>query len=180
MFVCGLSKQSEAKGMIRIMKKIIIINGTGGSGKDTFVELVSKYALVYNFSSIDKVKELAKIVGWTGTKTDKDRKFLSDLKHLTTEYNDMAFNSIKEAVENFKTTDKEIMFIHIREPEEIKRAVKEFGALTLLIKREGLDNISSNYSDANVDNYNYDYEILNTTLEELDKKANSFVQDLKE
>ena len=34
-------------------KKIIIINGTGGSGKDTFVEFCSKYANVFNFSSIE-------------------------------------------------------------------------------------------------------------------------------
>ena len=46
-------------------KKIIVINGTGGSGKDTFVEYVSKYAKVYNFSSVDKVKEIAKLIGWT-------------------------------------------------------------------------------------------------------------------
>ncbi len=38
-------------------KEIIIINGTGGSGKDTFVELCSKYKKVKNTSSIDKVKK---------------------------------------------------------------------------------------------------------------------------
>ena len=32
-------------------KQIIIINGTGGSGKDTFIEHVSKYAKVFNFSN---------------------------------------------------------------------------------------------------------------------------------
>ena len=136
------------------MKNIVIINGTGGSGKDTFVEMTKKYAKVYNFSSIDKVKEVAALVGWKGTKTEKDRKFLSDLKRLTTEYNDMAFNSIKEAVDIFLKSNNELMFIHIREPEEIKRAVKNFGAKTLLIKRVGLENINSNYSDANVDDYN--------------------------
>lgn len=41
-------------------KKIIVINGTGGSVKDTFVEYVSKYAKVYNFSLVDKVKDIAK------------------------------------------------------------------------------------------------------------------------
>ena len=54
-------------------KYIVIINGTGGSGKDTFVSFVSKYNKVYNFSSIDKVKEIAKEVGWDGGKTEKDR-----------------------------------------------------------------------------------------------------------
>lgn len=75
-------------------KQIVIINGTGGSGKDTFVQFCSKYNKVMNFSSIDKVKEIARLIGWDGKKTEKDRKFLSDLKKLTTEYNDMAFNSI--------------------------------------------------------------------------------------
>lgn len=159
-------------------KTIVVINGTGGSGKDTFVEFASKYGKITNFSSVDKVKEIAKLIGWDGGKTEKDRKFLSDLKRLTTEYNDMAFNSIKEAVENFKKTDNEIMFIHIREPEEIKRAVETFNAKSLLIKRAGLDNITSNYSDASVENYNYDYTIHNTTLEELKNEAKKFVEEI--
>lgn len=156
-------------------KYIVVINGTGGSGKDTFVEFVSKYNKVFNFSSIDKVKEIALIIGWNPVeKTEKDRKFLSDLKKLTTDYNDMSFNSIKNAVEKFKNDDNEIMFIHIREPEEIKRAVLQFNAKTLLIRREGLDIIKSNYSDASVENYNYDYIIENTTLEDLEKQAKEF------
>ena len=160
--------------VIRMDKYIVIINGTGGSGKDTFVSFVSKYNKVYNFSSIDKVKEIAKEIGWDGGKTEKDRKFLSDLKKLTTEYNDMAFNSIKDAVNKFNNTNEEIMFIHIREPEEIQRAKDVFNAKTLLIKREGLDLIKSNFSDANVENYDYDYVINNTTLEKLEEEAKNF------
>ena len=158
------------------MKNIVIINGYGGSGKDTFVEFVSKYNKVYNFSSVDKVKEIAKLIGWNGKKDEKDRKFLSDLKKLTTEYNDMSFNSIKDAVNDFKTSDDEIMFIHIREPEEIQRAALEFNAKTLFIKRDSIDKITSNYSDASVENYNYDYVINNTTLEDLDTQAKNFYE----
>lgn len=157
-------------------KRIVIINGTGGSGKDTFVEYTSRYCKVFNFSSVDKVKEIARMVGWNGGKTEKDRKFLSDLKKLTTEYNDMAFESIKGAVKKFKESDDEIMFIHIREPEEILRAVKTFDAKSLLVRRAGLDIITSNYSDASVENYNYDYIVENTTLEELDVAARDFAQ----
>ncbi len=160
-------------------KQIIIINGTGGSGKDTFVDFCSKYGKVVNFSSIDKVKEIARLIGWSGQKTEKDRKFLSDLKRLTTEYNDMAFKSITEAVIQFDSSDNEFLFIHIREPEEIQRAVSVFKAKTLLVKRVGLSNIQTNYSDANVDNYPYDYIIENTTLEELDCKALDFVNQIK-
>lgn len=160
-------------------KQIIIINGTGGSGKDTFVEYCSKYGKVMNFSSVDKVKEVAKLIGWNGQKTEKDRKFLSDLKKLTTDYNDMAFNSIRVAVTQFENSDDEILFIHIREPEEIKRAVNAFGAKALLVKRTGLANIETNYSDANVDNYPYDYIIENTTLQKLDNAALNFVYEIK-
>lgn len=161
------------------MKQIIIINGTGGSGKDTFAEFCSKYGKVMNFSSIDKVKEIARLIGWDGQKTEKDRKFLSDLKRLTTDYNDMAFNSITEAVAQFENSNDEILFIHIREPEEIQRAASVFNAKTLLVKRAGLSNIQTNYSDANVDNYPYDYIIENTTLEELNNTALHFVSEIK-
>lgn len=161
------------------MKEIVVINGTGGCGKDTFVDFCKKFISVYNFSSIDKVKEVAKIIGWTGKKTEKDRKFLADLKQLTTNYNDMAFNSIEDAVKVFNSSDDEIMFIHIREPEEIKRVVDKFDAKSLLIKRVGQEIIKSNTSDANVENYDYDYIIENTTLEEFEKKAKQFIEDLK-
>ena len=159
-------------------KQIIIINGTGGSGKDTFVEYCAKYGKVMNFSSIDKVKDVARVIGWDGQKTEKDRKFLSDLKKLTTEYNDMAFNSVKEAVSIFEKSDDKLMFIHIREPEEIKRAVDAFGAKALLVRREGLANIESNYSDASVENYDYDYIIENTTLEKLEEDAKKFIENI--
>ena len=64
-------------------KHIFIINGSGGVGKDTFVGLVStqlndmlkKFHTVINFSSVDKVKEIAKEIGWDGKKTEKNRKF---------------------------------------------------------------------------------------------------------
>lgn len=159
-------------------KFIVIINGTGGSGKDTFVEMVSKYHKVVNFSSVEKVKQIATIIGWDGKKTEKDRKFLSDLKRLTTEYNDMSFKSINDAVSKFKNSDNDIMFIHIREPEEIKRAVEEFGAKTLLIRRKEIPAITSNYSDASVENYDYDYIIENDNLEKLEEEARLFKEIL--
>ena len=91
----------------------------------------------------------------------------------------MAFNETKKAYELFLNSDKEIMFIHIREKEEIEKAVKAFNAKTLLIKRKGYENISSNLSDANVEDYNYDFVIINDTIEQLDVSAKKFVEDLK-
>lgn len=168
------------------MKQIFIINGSGGVGKDTFVNKVTNVAHrlrlipVYNFSSVEKVKRIAKKIGWDGvSKTEKDRKFLSDLKLLCTEYNDMPFESMREKVEEFKE-DKyaSMLFLHIREPEEIERAKNAFYAKTILVKRDSVKHITSNMADENVYNYKYDIIINNDgTLEDLKKIAKDFVED---
>ena len=89
-------------------KEVIIINGTGGSGKDTFVKFCSKFAKVTNISSVDKVKEAANIlVGWNGEKDEKSRKLLVDLKKLSIDYNDAPTNYIKDEYEQFKISENE-------------------------------------------------------------------------
>lgn len=183
--------------MSKRKKQVFIINGSGGVGKDTFVDIMSlvnnfrnsgftfnKYINVQNYSSVSKVKEIAKAIGWNGEKTEKDRKFLSDLKLLTTEYNDMPLNDMKRfaniLMEGEDSTHK-LLFLHIREPEEIKRAVNEFkkyDAKTILVKRDSVKHITSNMADENVYNYTYDIIINNNgTLEELEEKAKCFSSD---
>ena len=135
-------------------KKIFIINGLATSGKDTFIGLVSEFVPVVNFSSVDKVKRIAIQIGWDGkSKTEKDRKFLSYLKRLTSKYCDMSFQDMKELVEKFNKDERNnILFLHIREPEEIKRAVKEFNAKTILVIRDSVKQITSNTSHAPLQN----------------------------
>ena len=163
---------------MKTFKNIIVINGTGGAGKDTFISFAQNYAEVMNVSSIDKVKKVGTLIGWQGTKTEKDRKFLSDLKRLTTEYNDMSYLDIRKKVKKFMESSASILFIHIREPEEIARIVKDLGALTLIIKRPDIPMITSNFSDANVENYNYDFTVINYSPQELDKEAQNFVNTI--
>ena len=74
------------------MKKIVVINGSGGSGKTTFVSMVKKYASVCEISSVERIKQAATLLGWNGDKTEKDRKFLSDLKFLSSAYNNLSFS----------------------------------------------------------------------------------------
>lgn len=169
-------------------KQVFIINGSGGVGKDTFVHLVSvelnnmlkRFHTVDNFSSIDKIKEIAKEIGWDGGKSEKDRKFLSDLKHLASDYCDMPFRTMREKVIQFKNNEENIfLFLHIREPREIERAVAEFHAKAVLVKRDLIGRIVSNDSDKNVFAYGYDYIIDNDgTAEELMEKAKKFVQEV--
>lgn len=161
-------------------KKIVIINGCGGVGKDTFVEFCRDFTDVRNISSVDKVKEAAKIlVGWNGEKDDKSRKFLSDLKQMSVDYNDYPAIYIKEQAEDFEKNEEEnIMFIHIREISEIEKVKNMVGAKTLLITNNRVEKINTNKSDANVENFKYDYYIENNgTLEELKEKAEKFVME---
>lgn len=161
-------------------RQVFIINGSGGVGKDSFVDLVSKMSKhsVINFSSVDKIKEIAKTIGWTGGKEEKDRKFLSDLKMLCTDYNDLPFNSMSDKVKEFNDSDATMLFLHIREPKEIEKAKAAFNAKTILIKRDTVKHITSNVADANVFNYNYDITINNDKdLKALMVKALNFVQD---
>ena len=133
-------------------KQVFIINGFNGVGKDSFVSLVSECIPTMNFSSVDKVKEIAKIIGWSGKKTEKDRKFLSDLKLLCTDYNNMPFNSMADKVSEFLNSDNEVLFLHIREPEEIEKAKNAFNAMTVLVKRDSVEQVTSNMADKNVFN----------------------------
>ena len=169
-------------------KKIIVINGTGGSGKDTFVKYVAECAEVINFSSIDKTREVVKwamdtYCGYNGDyveeKTEAYRKLLSENKRITREWFDGPFKEITSVIKDFLESEHEIMFIHSREADEIKRIVDNFGALTLLVKRAGLENINSNASDANVDNYDYDIVIINDDLDQLRSDAEVLVNDLR-
>lgn len=166
-------------------KQVIISNGSGTSGKDTFVEMLNliKPNIAYKYSSIDLVKKCAEILGWNGGKTEKDRKFLSDLKLLATDYNNAPFNDIKAIVKDFKDNkiETELLFIDIREPDEIDKAVKEFNAISLLVRRKNAPKINSNMADANVENYDYNYIINNDgTLEDLKGQAIIFLKELEE
>jgi hypothetical protein len=166
-------------------KKIYVINGSGGVGKDLFVKYVTENSLnmfsthnsVRNYSSVSKVKKIAWDIGWSGLKTEKDRKFLSDLKILTTEYNDMSFNDMRREISSFwNDGDAWALFLHIREPEEIARIVNGYSAKTILVKRDSVEHITSNMADKNVFNYRYDIVIDNDgTMEELNTKAMNFV-----
>lgn len=166
--------------MITIKKYIFITNGMARSGKDTFAEYLNDFVPTLKYSSIDKVKDIAKQCGWDGTKDEKSRKFLSDLKVLTSQFNDMPFQAIKTVVEQFKEDkEKRILLIDIREPTEIEKVKKTFNAKTILIKRNSVKNITSNMADANVFNYKYDYIIENNgTLDEFYWTVYKFVKDV--
>lgn len=174
------------------MMKIICINGKARSGKDLFCEYACKnYGLVYTYSTIDRIKEFALEMGWDGKKDEKGRKFLSDLKDAMTTYDDLPTKYVIEEIK--KRTDliekggfdtwghDAIFFVHMREPKEIEKWEKEYGARSLLITRPEVDKEWGNHADDDVYNHKYHYFVDNKwSKEELEKVAIDFIDGLRD
>ena len=181
------------------MVKVVIVNGMPGCGKTTFQkicdEICDPFKKVQGFapnhilavdsmSTVDFVKHIAMRCGWNGEKTPKNRKFLSDLKALLTEWDDVPYKKIKGWVSS-RTFGNEfvdwILFVDCREPAEIQKLKEGLNATTVLIRRESIENAeTSNASDANVFDYDYDLTIWNEFgLDELEVMAKAFIDYMK-
>lgn len=166
-----------------MQKVVIVINGQGGSGKDTVCKIIAKRFNVMNISTVDPIKDIAAYAGWTGEKTDAARKMLADLKQVFITYNDLPLNYVLKKQREFLDSAAEIMFVHCRESEEIKKIVDNslLKAVTLLIRRH--DNAFThkyktfgNHADDDVEQYDYDfvYDGNNETIDDLEKDFNKF------
>lgn len=169
--------------------KIIVINGQGGCGKDSFVGYCGyEDEGIYNISMVDGIKRIAEQLGWHGGKEPDDRKFLSDLKDLAALYSDFPFRQtlkkIKDIVNNYKwysdNSNELICFVHARELEDIDRFVYDYGARALIIRRPEVEGEYGNHADDNVFDVEYDYEIWNDgDLYLLKDKAEKFIAQIR-
>ncbi len=159
---------------------VFVINGSGGVGKDTICEMAAAFWKVKNISSITPILQVARSAGWDGTKTPEARRFLSQLKEVCTEFNDLPFRYCMEQYQDFMQSDAEILFVHIREPEAIIRFREAVSGdcKTVLVQRPALEQARGtlgNRSDDGVTNYTYDGIFINDgALEELPEKVYSF------
>lgn len=163
------------------MKHIIVVNGQGGVGKDTFCmyaiqHITRSYKLkASNISSVDEVKGYGRLLGWDGVKDEKGRKFLSDLKEISTRYN----GPMKYMSDHIDNGGSDVVFVHIREPEEIDSFLNVYpNAITILVKANA-DIYYGNESDDGVSNYNYDHYIYNKlSKKDLKQSAIKFVDSI--
>lgn len=166
------------------MTKIaIVINGSGGVGKDTICDIVSKYHKVMNISAIDPIKDIALNNGWNGKKNEKSRKLLSDLKMAFVAFNDLPLQHLLRECDKFIESDNEILFVHIREPEEIHKFKSScpIPCVSLLIRRNSMKLHWNNQSDDNVENFEYDFYYNNDKpLEEVEEDFMKFFSSIKE
>jgi hypothetical protein len=165
-----------------------VINGKGGCGKDTLINQAKQAFKVWNISSIDPVKDIARQLGYKEeNKDDKSRKFLSDLKKLIVEWNDTPLRYCIDQTKSFiYSTIGSLLFVHIREPEEIQKYVKAVKAIineleevedidknsvkvhTLLVMRPLTDTKTyGNPSDDGVEEFKYDFVFNNNETNEL-------------
>ena len=133
------------------MFKVVIINGSGGCGKSTFVKLCEQVGIyggykatgeivVKETSSIDYIRRIAKNeFGYNpAIKNPKDRKMLSQIKEALEEYNDLPTREIFTTILQMKAEYLKkittgfyksnschyIVFVNIREPQYIKKFIK--------------------------------------------------------
>jgi len=151
------------------MAKVLIINGAPRSGKDTFIDCMQEITDTVRYSSIDWVKEKAKLLGWDGKKNAKGRRFLSDIKNATTEYNNTPFKEIIKQFDCYPSAQFKFICVNIREPSEIKKLVsycknKNIECFTIRIVNDEAEKKAkafSNTGDNGYMNYNYNYKLEN-------------------
>ena len=155
-------------------KKIIVINGVAGSGKNTFVSyLKTLMPDLIEHSTIDTVKKMAWQylgVDHCQDKTDEKRQLWHDLKKAWIKYND---GPLKEILSLQYWNYDRLLVVHCREPKEIRKIKNHFGdrCLTVLITRPGID-VPGNDADQGVLNCEYDHWIVNDGgFDDLEKSA---------
>lgn len=164
--------------------KIIVLNGEGTTGKDTFCEMLESFCSVYKYSTIDMIKDIAKEhFDWDGKKNEKGRQLLSDLKSASVKYNDKIYNNMIEAITKAEQNNYDLFVVMIREIPEIEKLTKDVSlkdnVITILVTSDRIKNHFKNVSDSNVYNFIYDYYIDNNgTLDDLKESAHSLLTDL--
>lgn len=121
--------------------KVIIINGAPQAGKDTFIQLASDYcnmneiANVLNISSVDPIKDVLRSFGWDGEKTEDTRDIMARIKQLWISAQNgptmfLMNNIIQYHIAH--TGEDNIIFCHVREPEEIKKLVDIISGMNVI------------------------------------------------
>lgn len=143
-----------------MQKLVVVINGKGGVGKDALCDALAEAYAVKNISAITPIKEIAAQHGWRGEKDEKARRFLSELKRVFANYNDLPNQYLVNEYREFLKSENQVLFVHIRENDQIEHFVScvHTPCITLLIRRRAIDELQQygNESDDNVAQYPYD------------------------
>ena len=171
------------------MKIVIFINGFAGSGKDESVKFINKHLDAEGLpngavSSIDPVRNMMRDAGYpVDRKSPDDRAALAEIGNVVEKYyGTKTAYAVGKAHEFFEAHGKGIVFIHVREPEMIKKMTRmlksEIQVIRLLVTRPGYTGVTSNRADLDVMKLVYDCIVPNDgTLADLDVACRRFVND---
>ncbi len=181
------------------MRKLIITNGTGGAGKDTFCNMVTSLLFTKNItvlktSYVDDTRDMLK--EWfgidTSAKTDKDRQLLASVNKALEVYDDVLFKNCCRLIDDMfcdfteidpydyqsKDSEFDVIFLDVRDPAVIDKFKNTYNNVYTILIDNGKTNTATT-EDANVRNYRYDYIIANTgSLDYLLSQAESFVGNI--
>lgn len=179
---CGLCKTCNDCRCNMQVPHFWILNGFPRSGKDSLAkfmdeELNSRGFFTSIISSVEQVKEAAKILGWDGNKDEHGRNALSSLKDWSSKWFDGPFNMMSENADLCGSS--EVLIFMIREPEEIARFVEKYPeTVTVYVARDACEQ-ADNHADRRVEEYNYNYYIENNgDLEALKSSAKYLIEKL--
>lgn len=147
-------------------KIVIVVNGQGGVGKDTLCRYFCTYYDGEIISAITPLLPIATSLGWSGGKSDKDRKFLSDLQDVADEYGQFTKRYLEKELERFSSNDKSVLFVVARKYDQIdwcRKEARSFGlrSTTLVIRRAAVEREFGNNADDGVLEYPYEYAFDN-------------------
>ena len=162
--------------------KVYIVNGFGGSGKDSFENFVRQRSQSYGIktSMVETVKKYAEQMGWKGGKTDKDRRFLSDLKDALERWDNTPLIDVYTKIKiNSETAS--YCFVDAREKKDIEKIkticeINNWECKTILVDRKIMKDFGNHADDEVMDN-EYNITIMNTgTIADLERQALAFIE----
>lgn len=166
--------------------KIYLLSGKARHGKDTTAAYLKKYyeedgkKVIYSRSGKYIKFYAMEMTGWDGSEEDKPRKLLQELGTdiIRNKLNkaDMLIQRQLEDIEIYSYFYDAIIVPDIRFPKEIDSVKERFpNAVALHINRVNFESSlttteRAHISETAMDNYqNFDYEVTNDTLEQLEK-----------
>ena len=156
--------------------KVIAFLGKEGAGKDTACQCLSQIVPTKRFAFADRLKDIAREIGWNGEKDFKGRRFLQHLGQTAREYKQTIW--AEYAVKQMKALESSNDYVcfavtDVRFKNELACLRHNFDdvvTIRIVGRQSDLGDNSKDISETEVDNVKVDYTVVN----------DGTVQDLKD
>lgn len=170
---------------------IVVTNGYGGCGKDTFCRMVndavsssdfiSEFGKTFyrRYSYVECTRQMLASAGIDIThKSNELRELMAKVNVALEDYYDLPFEDVRRVLDEQISAEynNHVIMVDARDPVIINRVVRTYpNVLTLLVRRS---EVSAGVGDDYVDNYTYDVIVDNRNPAELRSFAEKFARAL--